>query len=110
MLLRSRGWRAMTRSFHTAGQGGLAAGSGLGREGGCPCPQAPRAGRGGGVSEAQASVVRINAVIPKGALGRKETQAGLPPTLPKEGPRGWRVGDGCANLLADGCIDRKSSS
>ena len=100
----------MTRSFHTAGQGGLAAGSASAGRGAVPVPKPPERGGGGGASEAQASVVRINAVIPKGALGRRETQAGLPPTLPKEGPRGWRVGDGCANLLADGCSVRKSSS
>lgn len=62
----------MTWTFHTAGQGGLAAGSAW-----------PAAGAGWGavsvptpppswVSAAQASIMGVHVVIPKGALGRRE--------------------------------------
>lgn len=86
----------MPRNFHTAGWagwgGGLAAGSASARsrEGRRPCPQAPRA------SEAQASIMGTN-VIPEGALGRRECQAGLLPTLPKKGRWAWGVGDICVD-------------
>lgn len=59
---------------------------GLGpRRGGCLCVKPPE--RAGFLMPRHLSG-GMNAMIPKGALGRREhfeTQAGLPPTLPKKG-------------------------